>query len=150
MLLKFTLPIDPPPSNQAALRILKTKDGRQFIGKSVRSEAKKWINNTTLMLKEQKNNTNTIDVPVNVFICFGYKHTIDSLKESNKTGEPLIYKKTRPDLDNLAKLMLDSIVDAGILKDDSLIVVLTLCKVYAKSSFVSIHINTDFPIKTYE
>lgn len=139
-MLKFLLPIDPPPSNQAALRILKTRDGRQFIGKTAKSSAKKWSNDATLLLKSYYKGA-PIDRPVQLYIDINYAHTIESAKTAKREGLERVPKATRPDLDNLAKLILDSIVQAGILKDDSLIVELAMCKVYSDKSFIVIGID---------
>jgi Holliday junction resolvase RusA-like endonuclease len=139
-MLKFLLPLDPPPSNQAALRILKTRDGRQFIGKTAKSSAKKWSNDATLLLKSYYKGA-PIDKAVQVYIEFNYAHTIESAKVAKREGIERVPKATRPDLDNLAKLILDSIVQAGILKDDSLIVELAMSKVYTDKSYIVIGID---------
>lgn len=137
---KFLLPLDPPPSNQAALRILKTKDGRQFVGKMAKSSATKWSNQATLLLKSYYKGL-PIDKAVTVLIDFNYSHTEQSAKIAKREGLDRVPKATRPDLDNLAKLVLDAIVKAGILKDDSLIVELALAKVYSDKSFITIGID---------
>jgi len=50
------------------------------------------------------------------------------------------WKNTRPDLDNLAKLLLDELVRAGIIADDSRVVELTLRKLWAPKDAAGIKI----------
>jgi Holliday junction resolvase RusA-like endonuclease len=52
-----------------------------------------------------------------------------------------VEKATRPDLDNLAKGVLDCMVDAGVLKDDGQISRLTLAKYYSDTEMVTIDIT---------
>lgn len=142
--MQFILPLPPPPTHQAALRILKTKDGRQFIGKMARSSAVKWGKAATLILRADANRFeyNTVDEPCYVHIKFYYPHTKESKREAVREGYTVIDKATRPDLDNLAKGVLDCMVDAGLLKDDGLVCQLTLAKYYADTGQVTIDIVT--------
>lgn len=141
--MKFILEIPPPPTHQAALRILKTRDGRQFIGKMAKSSAKKWSNGATMLIKSEMNKQggHMIDAPVAVFIKFFYKHTKESGKIAKREGSNLVRKATRPDVDNLAKSVLDSLVDAGVVKDDGLIYHLSLQKFYCEREFIAIDIE---------
>jgi len=50
------------------------------------------------------------------------------------------WKNTRPDLDNLAKLLLDEIVRAGIIADDARVVELILRKLWVKERDAGIKI----------
>ncbi len=140
---KYILPIEPPPTHQAALRILKTRDGRQFIGKMAKSSAKKWAVAATLMLSQQREikQAQTIDAPCIVSLTFYYPHTKESEKFCKRTNQTHIAKSTRPDLDNLAKSVLDAMVDAGVLKDDGAIVELALAKYYAAEPKVVVDID---------
>lgn len=142
--MQFTLHLPPPPTHQAALRILKTKDGRQFIGKMARSNAVKWGKAATLLLRAEFNRLayNPVEEACYVHIKFYYSHTIESKRAATRGGYTVIEKATRPDLDNLAKGVLDCMVDAGVLKDDGLICQLTLAKYYADTEQVTIDIIT--------
>ena len=66
----FHIAIEPPPTHQAALRILKTRDGRQFIGKMAKSSAKKWSVEATRLMSAARGNSVTFDKPVQVGIVF--------------------------------------------------------------------------------
>jgi Holliday junction resolvase RusA-like endonuclease len=139
------IPLPPPPTHQAALRIMRTKDGRQFIGKSARSSAKKWSNAATLLIKSEMNRqaeemkTGFIAVKID----FYYKHTQESERYARKMGADIVIKNTRPDLDNLAKSVLDCLVDAGVIKDDGQIYYLALRKYYASEAKVIVDISSD-------
>ena len=142
--MEFTLHLPPPPTHQAALRILKTRDGRQFIGKMAKSSAKKWSQAATLLLKAEMNKQGyqTIDGVCRVGINFYYPHTKDSKRAADREKLQFIEKATRPDLDNLAKGVLDCMVDAGVLKDDGQISRLTLSKYYSDIEMVTIDITS--------
>lgn len=140
--MQIILPLPPPPTHQAALRILKTKDGRQFIGKMARSNAVKWGKAATLILKAEANRLGypMVDEACCVVIKFYYKHTKESARAAKQSDFGIVRKSTRPDLDNLAKGVLDCMVDAGMLKDDGLICDLHLLKYYADTEKVTIDI----------
>jgi Holliday junction resolvase RusA-like endonuclease len=141
--MEFTLHLPPPPTHQAALRILKTRDGRQFIGKMAKSSAKKWSQAATLLLKADaaKQGHKTIDGNCYVRINFFYPHTKDSKRVASRDKLQFVEKATRPDLDNLAKGVLDCLVDAEVLKDDGQISRLTLSKYYSDTEMVTIDIT---------
>jgi len=75
-----------------------------------------------------------------VGIVFVYPHTKESKKTADKTGADVVAKSTRPDLDNLAKSVLDCLVDSGWLKDDGLIVELILRKGHGELPMVVVDI----------
>jgi Holliday junction resolvase RusA-like endonuclease len=137
----FHIAIEPPPTHQAALRILKAKDGRQFIGKMAKSSAKKWSVEATRLMSAARGNSVSFDKPVQVGIVFIYPHTKESKRTADKTGADVVIKSTRPDLDNLAKSVLDALVDSGWLKDDSLIIELILRKCHGEQAMVIVDIT---------
>lgn len=142
----FYIPIVPPPTHQAALRILKNKaTGKMFVGKMEKSSAKKWCNEAIrLMVDAKRQNcpgSAPLDEPLYVGIVFIYPHTKDSKKIADKTGEDVVVKSTRPDLDNLSKSVLDCLVDSGWIKDDGLIVELILRKGHGESPMVIVDIG---------
>jgi Holliday junction resolvase RusA-like endonuclease len=145
--MQFTLSLPPPPTHQAALRILKTRDGRQFIGKMARSNAVKWCKAATLLIKAEagRRGYQMVAQACYVNIRFFYPHTKESKREATRGGYVVVDKATRPDLDNLAKGVLDCLVDAGVLKDDGLICQLSLAKYYSDIEQVTIDIVTYDP-----
>ncbi len=135
----ISLRIEPPPTHQAALRILKNKKtGAMFVGKMAKSSAKKWSEAFTIMLKEAKHkySIKEYDGQTTVGLVFVYPHTKATAKQGHS-----VPKVTRPDVDNLAKSVLDCMVNAGWLKDDNLIVELILKKIHSETAQVVIDIN---------
>lgn len=57
-----------------------------------------------------------------------YPHAAKTLKQAGRSGLVAIPKTTRPDLDNLSKLLLDAATGAGYWVDDSQIVEMTCAK----------------------
>lgn len=80
-------------------------------------------------LKYQMNiqNLDVIEDPVKVEIVFVYPRP-KALK-----GDDKIVKATKPDIDNCIKTVFDALTDAGIWKDDNLVVSVTASKYYAPS-----------------
>jgi Holliday junction resolvase RusA-like endonuclease len=109
-----------------------------FVGKMAKSSAKRWSSDFTAMLIEakQKFNVKTHTGPTTVGVVFVYPHT----KQSAKQGHS-VPKTTRPDVDNLAKSVLDCMVDAGWMEDDNIVVELILRKIYAPDPQVVIDID---------
>jgi len=109
-----------------------------FVGKMAKSSAKKWNVEFTALLIEAKSkfNVKTYTGPTTVGVVFVYPHTKQSAKEGHS-----VPKVTRPDVDNLAKSVLDCMVSAGWLEDDNLIVELILKKIHAPSAQVVIDID---------
>jgi Holliday junction resolvase RusA-like endonuclease len=139
----FHIQIEPPPTHQAALRILKNKKtGQMFVGKMAKSSAEKWSVQATSMMKTlaQEAKVTPLDEPCQVGIVFVYPHTKESKKTADKTGADVVVKSTRPDLDNLAKSVLDCLVDSGWLTDDGLIVELILRKGHGEVPMVVVDI----------
>lgn len=142
----FYIPVEPPPTHQAALRILKNKaTGKMFVGKMEKSSAKKWCAEAIRLMKEAKAQHSPgslpFDIPLQVGIVFIYPHTKESKKLADKTGDDVVVKSTRPDLDNLSKSVLDCLVDSGWIKDDGLIVELILRKGHGERPMVIVDIT---------
>jgi Holliday junction resolvase RusA-like endonuclease len=121
-MINFRCSILPPPTHQAALRVLKNKSGKMFIGKQSNSKASQWMKAFKLLIRQHKPNK-PMDGPLRMSINFAYP----LLKEHEGKHE-VIAKITRPDCDNLVKSVLDCLVDEGFLVDDSRIVHLNVYK----------------------
>ena len=114
--------IDPPPTHQAALRILKNKKGNMFIGKMNKSNATKWkFNFETMLLKWKPKEP--MGGAIRASINFAYP--LLAKHKGKLMTEPKI---TRPDCDNLVKSVLDSLTNMGYIKDDANIAILTVSK----------------------
>ena len=125
-ILELDLPITPQTAtHQSGLRIIKTKDGRQFIGKYHKSDQYKWAQSFTAMLKTAKGDWVCQDGPVRVRLGFFFPHNKCT---GTRMSRLVIPKSTKPDLDNMAKMILDCMTEAGVLVDDGKISELTLSK----------------------
>ena len=110
--------IEPTRStHQSSLRVLKGKGGRFFVGKMSKSSHKKWVKEFESLISAARP-----DFPLNcetkVYLGFHFSHLKSTGK---KAAETSFFKTTRPDLDNLEKSVLDSLVRTGFLVDDSLV-----------------------------
>lgn len=76
------------------------------------------------------------DGPVKLWIYFEFPF----LKSHKPTGSR-IPKVSRPDLDNMAKTILDALTEAGAFKDDSQVTHLEMLKAYGPTPMVSISIT---------
>lgn len=115
---KFCLEGKPPTKTAQQKRVT-------FVNKKAifyNSKAQK-IQNTQILLSLQKQwmGVYPLDKPLEMHIVFYFS------RKKQKRKEP---KATRPDLDNLAKALIDCFIKAGILKDDGLIYKLSLEKYY--------------------
>jgi Holliday junction resolvase RusA-like endonuclease len=124
MIVNIRVPINPPPTHQSALRVLKRKGGGMFIGKMKSSPAIKWKTAFESLLQATKPKV-TMDGVLRASINFAYP-----LLKKHKTRPVVEAKITRPDCDNLVKSVLDSLVNCGYIVDDSNIAHLSVSKHY--------------------
>lgn len=112
---RITVYIEPSPTHQSALRILKNKAGKMFVGKMSSSKASRWKKEfIAKVLKDRPDKP--YNFPLYVEITFEYPFL-----KKHKGEVDILPKTTRPDLDNLEKMVLDGLVDAGYMVDDSLV-----------------------------
>lgn len=126
----LTLPVEPIRATaQSAGRIVRTKDGRMFIAKFQKGSLRRFEESLMAEIHAQMSrlypdfSTPDRSVPVSAWIGFSFpplKHNVKQKKPQPKT--------TRPDLDNMAKSMIDCLTKCRLLADDSQITTLTLTK----------------------
>ena len=138
MIVNIRVPIDPPPTHQAALRVLKNKMGKMFIGKMSSSKAAKWAVNFHVLLNQWKPKQ-PMEGALRASIHFAYPLLV------RHKGKMLIEAKmTRPDCDNLVKSVLDSLVKMGYIIDDANRAHLSVTKSYHwKAPFVDVIITEE-------
>jgi len=107
----------PTCTSQSALRILKNKQGKQFIGKYNSSAATKAKNKLLQMLLPYK-----LQVPYDCPLYVNIYYELPWRKSEPKKNleKEYMHHDVRPDADNLLKLLLDS-MNGIFWKDDSLI-----------------------------
>lgn len=83
-------------------------------------------------INKQKGNFETLNQGIEIEIKFYFK---------KKSAKDLMPKITRPDLDNLAKALIDCFVKAGVIEDDGLVYKLVLEKYYFKEEKTEVKIK---------
>ena len=133
---QFVVKIEPiRTTHQADLRILKTKDGRQFIGKMANSDIKAWVRDfKDAILKMNVIPDKPYTGPLEVSLYFGFPN----IQADKGAVKPMT---TKPDFDNLAKSVLDALTDMGFWADDSQIVFGKVAKFRTPSPFLAVSIN---------
>lgn len=129
--------IPPKHTAQASNRILKTKDGKFFIGKQSNSNAKKTQNELMWLLMPYRPQT-PHDCPIRLSVKWLYPFRKTEPKKSRIEELPCI---TRPDCDNLCKLLLDIMTRLGFWVDDSIIYNLEFTKAYSENPRIEIKIE---------
>lgn len=137
LLHEFSLAVKPPKhTNQASLRILKTRDGRQFIGKQANSKAKQANNMLKFALLPYKPIVPHL-VPLAVSVVYNFPFNKTEKKSIVKLG---IYPHVkRPDCDNLMKGLFDVMTDM-FWKDDSQLCCVEFSKFYSANPSIDIKI----------
>ena len=131
---KFLVEITPiRTTHQADLRILKTRDGRQFIGKTEKSAIKQWMKAFQLAVKS-KMPDKPYEGPLELSIYFGFP----LIKSDKGKSAPM---HTKPDFDNLAKAVCDSLTATHFWNDDSQVVFGKVLKFRTPSPFVGIELK---------
>lgn len=129
--------IPPKHTAQASNRILETKDGRLFVGKMSSSNAKQTQNELMWLLTPYRPHT-PYDCPIKLSVKWLYPFRKAEPKKNRIEGLPCI---TRPDCDNLCKLLLDIMTRLGFWVDDSIIYNLDFTKAYSENPRIEIKIE---------
>ena len=113
------------------------KNGRPFV--STFSPKTDWFHLVYIESLKQKNllkNRLSGALRLNLLFCMPIPKSI-----SKKKKEKLFYVSKRPDVDNLAKAVMDAINQVGLWEDDSQIAVLEVSKIYAEEPRCVIYIQ---------
>jgi|694.fasta_scaffold46918_10 Holliday junction resolvase RusA-like endonuclease len=130
-------PIEPPTStHQANLRVLKTKTGRLFVGKMKKNKVTKWVDQMRPYLVRGKP-LQPMEGAVRVCIRLYYTSPKYLLPKINKCKE--LVKTTKPDVDNVVKVILDEMTKCGYWLDDSQIWCITIEKYWSATPKVCIY-----------
>jgi Holliday junction resolvase RusA-like endonuclease len=140
------VPIEPPTStHQAALRILKTRDGRQFVGKMKNNKITNWSKQFALHLQKPEK---PMEGPVRVYIRLYYTPPKYLLPKINKCK--ILVKTTKPDVDNVVKAILDEFTKFEYWVDDSQVWAITVEKYWAAQPRVAVYIDQNQQPTTHE
>lgn len=121
MMFQFTLPITPVPKGRPRL---------SRFGTYTPAKTKKYENDVRLLVKSMMGSQQPIETPLEVFLYFRLPIPKSySKKRTEACLSGLDKPSKKPDLDNLAKGLMDAF-NGLIYKDDSQIVEMHLTKVY--------------------
>ena len=122
--MNFTLKLEPmaTPRPRASVRHGRV---RSYMPKKYTE----WKKAAVAQLHQQHQGMEKIDQVVHIKIDFICKRPKSLMRKKDPAG--LIPKGTLPDIDNLAKSVLDALQDAQIIQNDSLVASLTIAKYYA-------------------
>lgn len=127
----------PKATHQSNLRVLRTKSGRWFVGKTSTSPVLKWMREVRDAASKSIRKPNVpLAGPLAVLIEF----TFERPKSRQKKGLGITYKTCKPDLDNAAKAVIDAIGEANWWADDAQIAVLVLVKKEAPCGSLKVHV----------
>ena len=112
-----------------------------FVGKYANSKVKLWVSDFSKIIAKHRPST-PCDFPVSLFIRFRFPHLKSSSSEYKKNPQ---WKTTRPDLDNMEKVVLDSLTDEGFLVDDSIICLKTTSKKHSSTPKIIIRLKQIAP-----
>lgn len=131
----------PETTHQSALRILKTKDGRSFVGKMKKSDAKKWESAFLTQLAIQRPKFPYFNgKPLRVIVALFYQ------PPKCRPCKGIEWKTTKPDADNVVKTILDCLVTAGYIEADQKIADLRVMKLeWDKGGFTEVMLDECSP-----
>lgn len=129
--------IPPKHTAQASNKILKTKDGRYFVGKKSDSRAMQTQNDLMTLLYPYRPNT-PFEGALEVKIKWVYPFRKSEPKK-NRQSELFCY--TRPDIDNICKLLFDTMTRIGFWIDDSQIAKLEFIKCWSDKPRIELFIK---------
>ncbi|MFH1743231.1 MAG: RusA family crossover junction endodeoxyribonuclease [bacterium] len=108
--------IPPKSTHQASLRIMKRRDGTQFVGKMATSKGKATQNELIALVAEHRP-AQPFAGPVRLLVEWDYPWRKSESKKSRLTG--FRWCDTRPDCDNIVKLLKDVLTRLNFWGDDS-------------------------------
>ena len=135
-MLQFRIDCIPPKATaQASTRILKRKDGSQFVGKFANSKAKK-AQDDLLVLLQPHRPEKPLKGPLLLSIIWVYPWRKSEPKKNRVSG--LLDCYTRPDCDNLAKMFQDCLTRLAFFGDDSQVSRLYFAKFWGDHPGISV------------
>jgi Holliday junction resolvase RusA-like endonuclease len=129
----FTVDVEPiRTTHQADLRIMRTKDGRQFIGKTSKSKIKIWGEEFATRIRRYKPDK-PLEGPLWLRMTFAFP-----LNKGDKRKS--LPHAVKPDWDNLPKTICDVMTKEGFWHDDCQVVFGQVVKCRHHKPFVGIRV----------
>jgi len=140
MAISFHINCIPPKStHQAALRILRRRDGTQFLGKCSSSKGKH-VQNELLMLFAPHAPPAPMQGALTLNVYWAYPWRKSEKKANIAKGAMLC--DTRPDCDNLAKFIMDILTRLGFYKDDGQVASLNFTKSWSNAPGITVTLDS--------
>ena len=130
--------IPPKATHQASARIMKRKDGTQFVGKFANSKGKKAQDDLMTLLSAHTPEV-PMEGPLLLSIIYVYPWRKSEPKKNRVTG--LKDCDTRPDCDNLAKMLQDVMTRLAFWNDDSQVSRLYFAKFWGDQPGITISVS---------
>lgn len=131
--------VPPKHTAQASSKILKNfKTGKYFVGKQENSLAAQ-AKNELIALMAQYAPEKPLDGPLELVVRWRYPFRASEPKKNRVAG--VRFCDTRPDVDNICKLLLDCMTRLGFWQDDSQVARLEFGKYWAEQPGIGIEIN---------
>lgn len=165
--LSFKVKGEPPRTAQARLRVFRNRAGRVFLGKTRDKRTEAFLARVVVAAREAlaeaprralgslpgrdpardipprgKPASRSLREPLSVSLEFSFPYPASTPK--SRSGSPR-WRVERPDLDNLAKSVLDSLTRAGVFDDDSCVAELTLRKLNGPEPGLRVEVETLHP-----
>jgi len=134
----FITCIPPKSTAQASSRILRRKDGTQFVGKFATSKGKQTQDELMILLSAHRP-CSPLECPIRVSVEWTYPWRKSETKKNRARG--YMPCTTRPDVDNLCKLLFDCMTRLGFWSDDSLIAELRFKKGWGDNHGIGVEIT---------
>jgi Holliday junction resolvase RusA-like endonuclease len=137
--MKFFIQCTPPKStHQGSMRIMKRKDGTQFVGKFASSKGRKAQDELTALFMPHKP-SKPMEGPLmlNVAWCYPWRK---AEKKSNKEKQ-WMWCDTRPDCSNLIKIPEDILTRLGFVHDDSQFAKIVFSKFWGDHPGIAVEIT---------
>ena len=135
--LRYELP-PPRTTHQSALRVLKTRAGRYFIGKATRQGPLSGFLKHLGFLLSKKKPPDPIGTPVRLTF-----HWVFERPKCRAKVKGLAPCQTKPDLDNACKSVMDTLTLARWLRDDVIVSTLVLHKSEDDVGYLEIWLQDD-------
>lgn len=131
---RFTLPIVPPTAtSQTAGRRMRIVKGKPMFFKSKEASAASGTYETLLAFHKPRN---PVTGPVELFVTFVFPYLQGEPKKNRIKG--LIWKTTKPDTDNMVKLLKDSMTAVNFFGDDAQVCDERVRKVYGEKPRIEV------------
>ena len=137
--MKIFLKCNPPKSTaQGSTKILKSPSGKMFIGKASNSKGSIARDDLMALLRPHAP-INQFNCPVKVCVKWAYPWRKSEKKKNLAKG--YMYCDTRPDCDNLMKLIFDCMTRLAFWQDDSLVCDVRFIKIWGDNPGITIEIK---------